>query len=262
MKKLLVMIMMFGFIQGCSYSSVDAGEEAVLTYKPWIFGHGGVDNVALTTGAIWTVWSTSVDRYNIKPVKVTEKFIDLTASDNVAIDFNSYITLQVEKGKSPVLHELSGRQWYKNKVQDVYRTIVRNEARTRSSIELRTKPDIISSSQQVILEKIKQHIERENLPVIVSKIIIGKVVPPAEVLVEAERTAAQKQRVKTQRARKLAEDSRKAAEKSKALADKAYANQFKMTTEQFLRNKELDIISEKENVSIIMGNAQPIFKVK
>ena len=66
---------------GCiSPSTVDAGEEGVLIYKPWIFGHGGVDKNPLTTGLTWTVWSTEVERYNIKPMKATEEFKDITAS--------------------------------------------------------------------------------------------------------------------------------------------------------------------------------------
>ena len=65
--------------------------------------------------------------------------------------------------------------------------------------------------------------------------------------------------------RKLAEDARKAAETSSALADKAYSNEFKMTTDQFLRNKELKIMEkavESGKVSLIMNasSAQPIFK--
>lgn len=41
---------------GCSYTSVDAGEEAVLIYKPYFFGHGGVDPTPVKTGATWTAW--------------------------------------------------------------------------------------------------------------------------------------------------------------------------------------------------------------
>lgn len=265
MKKSLIILFVLGLAAccgGCSYSAVDAGEEGVMTYKPWIFGHGGVDPEPIKTGAIWTVWSTSVDRYNIKPLKITEQFVDLTAKDNVAIDFNAYLTVQVMAGKSPVLHEFSGKQWYENKVKDVFRTMVRNEGRTRSSIELRTKPDIIEASQAMIFKNIRKHLKDTNLPIVVTKVVIGKVIPPKEVLVEAERTAAQKQRVKTQNARTLAERSRKAAEVAKAQADKAYTDKFHMTTNQFLKNKELDIIKDKKNVTVIMGNAAPYFKIK
>lgn len=262
----LTLILICAAITGCNYSSVDAGEEAVLVYQPWFFGHGGVDSQPVSTGATWTAWSTSVERYNIKPEKKKETFIDLTASDNVAIDFDVYLTLQIQKGNTPILHELSGRKWYENKVKDTFRAYVRNEARTKSSIELRTNETVISGTQEKIKQLMVAYIKEIQLPVSVIKVNIGKVVPPQEVLAEAARTAAQKQRKQTQDQRKLAEDARKNAETSAALADKAYANEFRMTTEQFLRNKELDIMAkavESGSVSLIMNasNAQPMVKV-
>lgn len=252
---------------GCiSPSKVEAGQEGVMTYQPWIFGSGGVDSEPIKTGLTWTVWSTTVNRYWMTPVKYTEKFVDLTAQDNVAIDFNAYITLQIQKGKSPLLHESSQEMWYENRLQDYARTLVRNEARTRSSIELRTNPVIIEEAQKQIKEKLIAYIKEIDLVVDVVKVVIGKVVPPDEVLKEAERTAAQKQRVQTQEARAKAELTRAQAETNKALADKAFAIEFNMTTDQFLRNKRLDIMQEavaSGDVSLIMNasDATPIFSV-
>lgn len=271
MKKVLLVLTLLSvstMTTGClSPSNVGAGEEAVLVYKPWVFGHGGVDPVPVTTGLAWTVWSTEVVRYNNKPMKATESFEDITASDNVAIDFNSYLTLQMIKGESPKLHEFSGESWYNTLVKDYYRTVVRNEARVRSSIDLRTNPEVITESQANIKAEMVEYLKRTDMPVRVVKVVIGKVVPPLEVLAEAERTAAQKQRNATEIARASAELDRKAAETNKALADKAYTKQFNMTTNQFLRNKELDIMAEavkrEGGVSLIMNasSATPIFKV-
>jgi len=269
MKKLMVVLFLILTTQltGCfSPSSIDGGEEGVLIKQPWIFGHGGVDPVAVKTGLVWTAFSTSVERYNIKPLKYREAFVDLTASDNVAIDFDSYLTLQIKEGESPFIHENYGVAWYGNKVQDFYRQLVRNEFRTRTSIELRTNPDVIIESQIVIANAMRDYVKENNLPVSVVKVVTGKVVPPQEVLAEAAETAAQKQKNQTQTARAQAELTRKQAETNAALADKAYANEFNMTTEQFLRNKELDIMSkavESGSVSLIMNasNAEPMFKV-
>ena len=267
MKNLLALAIAGMLSTGCSPQTIDAGEEAVLIEQPWFFGHGGVVDTPVKTGQIWTVWSTSVVRYNVKPVKYKERFVDLTASDNVAIDFDAYITLTVEQGKTPVLHEDSGQKWYENRVADVFRKVVRNEARTRSSIELRTKPDIIEASQHAITEKMNAYIQSIQLPVTISKVVIGKVVPPNEVLTEAAETAAQKQRIKTQVARAKAEESRTKAEQNKALADLAFAKEFNMTTDQFLHNKKLDIMQEAlkaGNVSIILNasDAKPMLQVK
>ena len=267
--KILVMLfslLSFTFISGCSLSTVDAGEEGVITYQPYFFGSGGVDSEPIAAGSAWVAISTSVDRYNVKPVKHKESFIDLTASDNVAIDFDVYLTLKIKKGKSPTIHEFSGRQWYDNKIKDTFRAFVRNEARTRSSIELRTDESVITGSQGIIKQLIIDYVESIDLPVEVVKVNIGKVVPPLEVLAEAAQTAAQKQRKLTQDQRKLAEDARADAEKATALADKSYSNEFNMTTDQFLRNKELDVMSKAiagGTVSLIMNasSAAPIFNV-
>lgn len=261
---------------GCTKNEVDAGEEGVMIAKPYFFGHGGVLANPITAGLEWTAATTDVIRYNIKPVRYDEPFVDLTASDNVAIDFHAYITLQIQSGRTPFLHEKSGVYWYENNVQDYVRTLIRNEGRTRSSIELRTDPDKITNAEQIIKQNIKDYLESINLPVDVIKVVIGKVNPPDEVLKESERTAAQKQRVKTEAARELAEISRKKAETQSALADKAYSTEFVFTNQQFLVNKRLDIMSEKLkimaaainndkiNVSLIMNesNATPIFDVK
>lgn len=266
MRTILILIMAgcLSVTAGCSRSTVDAGEEGVMTYKPYIFGKGGVDPSPIKAGAIWTVWSTSVDRYNVKPVKYTEKFFDLTASDNVAIDFSAYLTLEIQKGKSPALHEFSGEKWYTNTVKDTFRSFVRNEARTRTSIGLRTDERLINSMRKKIKEQITIYLSKSNIPVNVVKVNIGKVIPPDEVLEESAKTAAQKQRKQTQYQRKLAEDARVDAEKSTALADKAYTKEFGMNVDQFLRNKELDIMSkavETGTVSLIINasNATPIF---
>ena len=62
MKKMFAILLLAGLSlmnTACiSPSGVNAGEEGVITYKPWIFGHGGVDPEPIATGLVWTVWST------------------------------------------------------------------------------------------------------------------------------------------------------------------------------------------------------------
>ncbi len=253
---------------GCSLTEIDGGQEAVFTYQPYFSSTEGVDKNPASAGAVWTVFTTKVDYYNIKPVKIKERFVDLTASDNVAIDFDVYLTLQNKKGQTPVLHEESGQQWYNNKVKDTFRAFVRNEARTRTSIELRTDEVVIKSVQRNVRKLTADYIKEIKLPVDVVKVNVGKVVPPEEVLAEAAQTAAQKQRKQTQEQRTLAETARAAAETATALADKAYSSQFNMTTDQFLKNKELELMGmlikkDGANVSLIMNasDAKPMMRV-
>lgn len=262
--KILVLFIVLSATSGCTLSTVDAGEEGVMTKQPYIFGTGGVVDKPIISGAVWTALSTVVDRYNVKPVKYKEHFIDLTASDNVAIDFDMYLTLKIQKGKTPLLHEESGKSWYNNKIKDTFRAYVRNEARSKSSINLRTDQKTILMVQDAVKVMMISYIDSIKLPVSVVKVNIGKVVPPEEVLKEAAKTAAQKQRKQTEEQRMLAELARAAAEKAAALADKSYSDEFSMTTAQFLKNKELDIMAiavDKGNVTLIMNssNAHPMF---
>ncbi len=263
--KLLLVICVSAIMFGCSRATVDGGEEVVFVKQPMFFGYEGVVDTPLKDGASWRVFTTKAISYDVKPIQYKQKFVDLTASDNVAIDFDTYLILKIADGKSPLLHSKFGIQWYKNNIHDKYREIVRNTARAKSSIELRTNPSVIESAQEQMIDLIREHLESEKIPVRALRLTIGKVVPPQEVLDESANTAAQKQRKQSQDARKLAEDARAYAEKSKALADKAFANEFKMTTEQFLRNKELDIMQlaiesdSKVTVIINASSAQPIF---
>lgn len=240
-------------INGCTPSPIDAGEEGVVIKKPWIFGHGGVSEDPIETGLAWTALSTEVRRYNIKPQKLKENFLDLTASDNVAIDFDAYLTVQAKRGLTPLLHENFGPHWYANNLKDVFRKAIRNEARTRTSIELRTNEISINEVQEKVFAVINNYIKETELPVIINKVVIGKVVPPEEVLKEAERTAAQKQRLKTQEMIEKAEVARKGAETARALADRAYMDKLRINGNQYIKLKELDIIRDKENVTVYMG---------
>lgn len=246
---------------------VDGGEEAVFIYQPWLpTSTEGVDMEPLADGLAWKVFSTKHIVYNTKPVTIKESFVDLTSSDNVPIDFDSYLTLKIMDGQSPFLHKHSGKNWYENKIQDQYRMLTRNEARTRKADDLRRNEVVIVEAQNNVYDAMVEYIKKIELPVQVVRNNISKVVPPQEVLDESAKTAAQKQRVLTQTQREQAEISRLKAEQAAAIADKGYSDKFNMTTEQFLRNKELDIMAkavenETGNVSLIMNasDAQPMF---
>jgi hypothetical protein len=49
-KAVAAVVLMLGFMVGCSSYSPDAGHEVVLVEKPYIFGHGGVDSDPVKTG--------------------------------------------------------------------------------------------------------------------------------------------------------------------------------------------------------------------
>ena len=93
------------FLTGCHGVSPDGDEESVIVKKPWIFGSGGVDPDPISAGNTWCAISTSSVDFKITPVKYTEEFENIMTSDNIPVSFAVYITLQVKKGKTPILYQ-------------------------------------------------------------------------------------------------------------------------------------------------------------
>ena len=275
-KTLFLITISFNF-SGCfTPSTVDAGEEAILIQKPWFFGHGGVDKDAISTGLVWTAFSTEVIRVNIKPFNITEPFDDLITIDNNPVDFNINMTFKHIEGKTPILIENFGNTtiengaakggWYGNKVKEPLRNSVREFTKGKTMFEMTTNPIAVTELEKKITDEIREFLKVEGIPTELVAVTIGKVMPPQAVLDATIQTGVQKQNVKTQEERVKAEQSRELAEKASANADKAYMNAINMTADQYLKMKELDnqklAIEKGSQVSIIMGNAQPMFHVK
>lgn len=277
MKKLIINTIAALFVllnmQGClSPSSVDAGEEAVLIYKPWVFGHGGVDETPIKTGLVWTVWSTEVQRVIVKPFNIDEVFDDLVTSDNNPVDFKLHLTFRHIEGKTPILVEKFGLDfaWYTNKVREPLRNSVRNFTKEHKMFDMTTDGKVTNELEQQVTSEVRTFLKEEGIPTELIKATVGKVMPPQAVIEATIQTAVQKQNVKTQQERVKAEESREKAETASANADKAYMKAIGMDAQQYLQMKKLDneklaIESAKDgkvNLTVIMGNAQPMFNVK
>ncbi|RLF86930.1 hypothetical protein DRN34_02750 [Thermococci archaeon] len=222
--------------------------------QPYFLGKGGTNPEPFPTGRHFIWPSSTTFGYNIKPFMEKEQFNDITASDNVPIDFGTTFVFRQVAGKTPGIHSGFGSGWYKSKVRAKFRTITRNEARGRTSVGLRTDKAVIEGSQTNILIAGNEFLKDVGLNVVLEQVQIGHVVPPEQLLTEAARTAAQKQRKKTQDARKLAEDARKEAEESSAIADNAYMAKMGMTPDQYLRSRQLDILEKAEDAGTAKFN--------
>ncbi|EPR7483880.1 TPA: SPFH domain-containing protein [Vibrio parahaemolyticus] len=267
MKKLLSLsaVAMAFALTGCT-ESVNPGFEGVVIDKPYFFGSEGVRPQAQMKGREWYWWSTSVKPYENRPKRYDERFKDLIASDNVPIDLDAGIELRLIKGKSPVMHEKFGPDYYATKVSLKFRNLVRNFARGQTSSKLTSSETVTMLGQEQIQLALETYLKKEEIPLVVENVFIGKATPPKEVLTEIANTASQRQRVKTEGERKNAEDARKAAEIAKATADKAYMTEFGMNPEQYLHlraleleKEKIEVVKDKDNVSILMssGSAQP-----
>lgn len=262
MKKQITLIL-FAFIvtlTSCYRVQPDPGQESVLVYKPFIFGHGGVDEDPISTGSTWCWATTDHKEFIITPITITENFENMIPADNTPVSFSAYLKVQIKKGETPTLYKNFGEHWYEHNLQASFRTMVRDKASAFKMFDLASKREISSQLEKDIYKDIVEYAKRVNLPIEVMQVSIGAITPPEQVLTETKLTAAQNQSVLTQNARATAELSRKQAEINKAIADMAYQDQMKMTIDQYLHLRQLEIEKEKvelikdnKNVSIIFG---------
>lgn len=260
--------LVIGF-SSCYRVQPNPGEESVLVYKPYIFGHGGVDPIPVSTGAEWCVFTTEHKEFPITPITITEEFTNMIPSDNTPVSFSAYLKCQIRKGETPKLYQDFGADWYEHNLQASFRTMVRDKASAFKMFDLASKREISSLLEKDIYNDISKYAQKIKLPVDILQVSIGAVTPPEQVLTETKNTAAQNQSILTQKARADAELSRKQAEINKAIADMAYQNQMKMNISEYLRLRQLEIEKEKvelikdnKNVTIIFGGVEPTYPVK
>lgn len=252
-------------LTGCYRVQPNPGQESVLVYKPYLFGHGGVDEDPVSTGSTWCWATTEHMEFAITPMTITEEFENMIPSDNTPVSFSAYLKVQIKKGQTPTLYKNFGEKWYDNNLKPSFRTMVRDKASAFKMFDLASKREISSKLEQDIFKDICDYVKKLNLPIEVLQVSIGAITPPEQVLTETKLTAAQNQSILTQQARANAELSRKQAEINKAIADMAYQNQMKMSIDQYLHLRQLEIEKEKvelikdnKNVSIIFGSNPPL----
>ncbi len=221
------------------------------------------------TGLVWKVWTTNVVKVDVRPFNIDEVFDDLVTKDNNPVDFKIHLTFKHIEGKTPILVEKFGNDWYKNKVREPLRNSTRTFTKNHTMFEMTTDSAITDKLEQQVKKEIREFLLREKMPTELVEATVGKVMPPKTVIESTIQTAVQKQNVKTQQERVKAEESREKAERASANADKAYMKAIGMTAAQYLEMKRLDVqklaieAAKDGNVkiNIIMGNAQPMFNV-
>lgn len=267
-KSLLILTLIIN-LTSCSLVTVNGDEEAVLIAKPLLWGHGGVSESPVTSGSEICAITTDGIIFKTIPVAYVEKFENLISDDNVPLDFETHLTLQIKRNTTPDLYKSFGSDWYQNNISNKYRSMVRDLISAYKMQDLISNRAVMTRIDSVLHNELDKYIEKIRIPIEVVQITIGAATPPDEVLVETQKTAAQNQSILTQEARAKAETSRKQAEINKALADQAYRETMKMTMEEYLHLRQLEIEKEKlevakgsKNISVIMGNAQPMFNIK
>ena len=260
---------MFSF-SSCHSVEVGADEEAVLVMQPWIFGHGGVVESPVSTGLEWCAVTTYGVPFKIVPVQYDETFDDIFSNDNTPLDFSTYIVIQAEKGKTPILLQNYGRDWYKNNIQQVYRNKVRDCVSLYSPFDLISNREVNAKIDSIVLEYIRKYVETKSqdadMPIKIISVTTGKASPNDEQKKEMNLTAAAIQKTKTQERLKEMETVREAAEKQRAKADKAYMREMNLSADQYIQLRAWSIIEQKQgaNIDVLFdgGSSQHMWNIR
>lgn len=232
--KSLVLLILFAICMvGCSTYSPDAGHEVVLVDKPWLFGHGGVESESVKTGRTYTAISTDgIDVY-MQPQKLESELPDTMTQDGVPITFHAIMVLQVVDSVSLIKN--FGPDWYKNNMEEPFRTMIRQAVRKRGMNETAISTTALDAIDAEIRDQLVAFIKDKKLPVQLLTMTVGKANPPDAIKNQRIETATQEQRIQTEKQTKLAEDQRQQAEQSRANADNAYREAMHLSPEQFIQ---------------------------
>lgn len=257
MKKIFTLIaILFATISmtSCSLCGVDGTEEGVFIKKPLFFGKGGVEMQALTEGSEWKVFSTDFVTYTNIPVKYTEVFDDVFCNDNTPMDLSAHITLQLVKGKSPVLHTNYGFNWYDNVVKENFRKTVRNFISTYDMYTLTSDREVYDAIEVDISQKLGQYFtdisSTKEFPIAIVNVVVDKAKPNNSVMEELNKTATMAQAKLTEIKQQEVEDQRKITEHKRALADMEYRRTMGMSPAEYIQMRTLEVIENKPNANI------------
>lgn len=265
---LAITISTFG-LTSCNGVSVDAGEEAVLIMQPWFFGHGGVCKEPAKTGMEWIALTTSAVKYKVVPIAYDESLEDVMSNQNTPLDFHIQIILQIQEGKSPILHENYGPNWYESNLQRVFMNEARALISEYSMFDLMSNREVLNDIDKQIKKYMENYIVElsttKEMPVTVVNVITGKAIPNKPQLEEMNKTAQYQQAKQSMEQKLEAEKARAEAEKQRAIADKAYMAEMNLSPEEFIQLRAWEIIEKKDgaNIDILVGSGeQPMWNIR
>ena len=243
MPKTLAVLLFASLATGCRMYSPDAGHEIVLVKKPLIFGHGGVDSEPVKTGlTVAAITTQGVDVY-VQPLKYETQLDDTMTQDGVPISFHAIMVLKVTDSVN--LIKTFGPDWYRNNLEEPFKTMVRQAVRKHGMNETAISTVALDAIDAEIRDGLTAFITSKGLPVTLVTMTVGRANPPDAIKNQRIETAAQEQRSNTEKQRKLAEDQRRAAETSRAEADNAYREAMHLSPEQFI---QLEMIKMQHEV--------------
>lgn len=256
----VLMFMCLTTLESCHRAAPNADEEAVLTYQPVMWGHGGVDPVPISTGLTWCWFSTKVDTFKIVPVKNQVDMEDLVSNDNTPLDFHTVIITQIVNGKTPILLQNYGKNWFSTNLYNHYCNRVRDYVSQHSPFDLMSNREVLNSIDKKVLKEMQDYVAElsaeKEFPVVIKNVIIGRAIPNAEQLEEMNKTAKAVQAKQTQEREAEVQLAREKVERLRAQADKAYREELGLSVEQLISLKWIETIAAKQgaNIDVLVGD--------
>ncbi len=238
----LLVVLLLGGCVTTRYVSPDAGFEAVLVKKPYFFGHGGIVNQPVSTGATLVARSTDDIMVYMQPKQYEVKFDDLMSRDGIPLHFDSVIRLQVTD--SVDLIKRFGPNWYGNNIESEFRNRVRNSVKKHGMNETAISTVAIDEIDAEVTGALNKYIEITKMPVRLIKVTVGKASPPDAIKTQRIKTAQEQQRQITEGETQKAEITRKTAEAARADADNAYRTQMGLNPEQFVQLQQIEMTKQ------------------
>jgi regulator of protease activity HflC (stomatin/prohibitin superfamily) len=184
---------------------------------------------------------------------------DLFSDDNTPLDFHTIIITEIKKGKSPILLQNYGKDWFNTNLYNYYCNLVRDHISQHSPFDLMSNRAILNDIDEKVLTKMQEHVKElsaeKEFPIIIKQVTIGKAIPNKDQLDEMNKTAKAVQAKQTQERQAEVELAREKAERQRARADKAYREELNLSTDDFIALKWIETIEKKKdaNIDVLVG---------
>jgi len=259
-------------LMGCSVAAPNAGHEAVWVEKPFLFGHGGIDQTPVTAGRAYGAITSDAIDVDMLPQRIDMEFDDMMTKSGVPVSFHVVAQFKVTDPVRLVSGFGADRDdkgnwgfWDRNLDQPL-RTAVRDSVKQRDMQEMAISQTAADAVGQEVSTAAIRIVQQQGLPIAFTAINVGRVNPPDAIKNQRIETAAQEQRAITEQQTKLAEDQRKAAEQSRASADNSYREAMQLSPDQFLQLERIkmqrDVCAHGSTCTFFIGGgASPVLDV-
>src|ERR1700692_4437044 len=185
--------------------------------------------------------------------------------DGVPITVHAIMVIKVTDAVNLIKN--FGPEWYKNNLEEPFKTMGRQAVRKRGMNEPAISTTALDAIDAEIRDELVAFIKDKNLPVMLVTMTVGKANPPDAVKNQRIETATQEQRIQTEKQKKLAEDQRQQAEQSRANADNAYREAMHLSPEQFIQLEQIKMQNAvcgeqgKANCTFIQNGVPSVYNV-